>query len=151
MIPSVLCVVLHGCQEDALPDVPDAETGFPHAAYHDSCSPVDGPAQVLALTQDEVFEPYGWTGPRLTIDVYRPPFLSEPALHQGEGATDDLGAAARCGADGSCELADRFSLRVDSISPDRRVAGYLRVEFADGEVIAGPFTASRIDAQALCG
>ncbi|NNF26195.1 MAG: hypothetical protein HKN73_03090 [Gemmatimonadetes bacterium] len=140
-----------GCQQEVLPDDPDQETGFPYAAYHASCSPVDGHAEVLALTHQEVEEAYGWTGPRLTVDVYRPPFLGEPGMHQSEGATDDDGAAVRCDSEDQCEVADRFTLRVDSVLPDGRVEGFLRAEFTGGEVIAGPFSAGRIDFSPLCG
>lgn len=151
LIVAALVVVGSACDQAPIPEDPEQETGYAYAVHHRSCSPVDGPAQVLALTQSPVDGPYEWSGPRLTLDLYAPPFLDGPGRHEGEGATDEIGAATRCGADDDCQLADRFALRVDSVFSDGRVEAFLQVEFPGGEMVAGFFTARRIDFEPLCG
>ena len=149
-IGAALWAGVSACGPAPIAHEPDEETGFAYAAYHASCSPVDGPAEVLALTQEPVQEPYGWPVPRLTVDLYAPPFLDGPAVHEGEGPTSEVGVAARCGADDDCQVANRFRLRVDSVSPEGRVMGFLAVEFPGDEVVAGPFTALPIEFEPVC-
>ncbi|MDH3222800.1 MAG: hypothetical protein OEO23_03720 [Gemmatimonadota bacterium] len=140
-----------GCAADVPEEDPSQTTGYAHAVYHDSCSPVDGYAQVLALTQTPVEEPYGWEGPRLTVDFFRPPFLTQEGVHESHGDEYDVGVARRCGAADDCQNAVEFRVRTEPLREDGTVEGYLTAVFPGGEVVAGSFSARHIPFEAICG
>jgi hypothetical protein len=128
------------------------DTGFPLAYLHDDCAPWDGAALTLVLSQHEIDSRLAVGYPNLRITSYRPPSSLAGGSFSWEGDAQSDGYATLCDSADSCASATRVSVDFDRAQGSGEVVtGQVRVELEDGRIVAGPFSARRLEYPMLCG